>query len=164
MSFRTPRLRPQAPGLWPQVSGLRTQDFFKAFLFAILLLLLPACGTAGRPVHLAASGEGPAVVVGDWDDVEAAVRVALSRHELTFARREGRLSDPVLVYIVHGVRDERGTLRVERSGDPGAGAVEITVACRLDPATGAARARAVERDVARRIEQLRGEVARPLAW
>ncbi|HRQ73753.1 MAG TPA: hypothetical protein PLU35_12060 [Phycisphaerales bacterium] len=135
----------------------------KTLLF-LILLLLPACGTAGRPVHLAASGEGPAVVVGDWDDVEAAVRVALSRHELTFARREGRLSDPVLVYIVHGVRDERGTLRVERSGDPGAGAVEITVACRLDHATGQARARAVERDVARRIEQLRGEVARPRAW
>lgn len=111
-----------------------------------------------------AAGEGPAVVVGDWDDVEAAVRAALSRHELTFARRDGKLDDPVLVYVVHGIRDERGTLRVERIGDPAKGQVEITIACRLDPATGTARARALERDVARRIEQLRGEGARPRAW
>lgn len=115
-------------------------------------------------MDLAASGEGPAVVVGDWDDVEAAVRVALSRHELTFARREGRLSDRSVVYLIHGIRDERGTLTVARVGDPDAGQVEITIWCRLDPATGEARARAVERDVARRIEQLRGEVARPRAW
>lgn len=121
-------------------------------------------GAGGRPARLGDVPEGPAVVVGDWDDVEAAVRVALSRHELTFARREGRLSDPSVVYLIHGIRDERGTLTVARVGDPDAGQVEITISCRLDPATGEARARAVERDVARRIEQLRGEVARPRAW
>ncbi|MCL4740687.1 MAG: hypothetical protein KJZ54_00630 [Phycisphaerales bacterium] len=120
--------------------------------------------SGGRPARLGDAPEGPAVVVGDWDDVEAAVRVGLSRHELTFARREGRLDSARLVYVVHGVRDERGTLTVERVGDPGEGQVEITISCRLDPATGEARARAVERDVARRIERLRGEVARPREW
>ena len=121
-------------------------------------------GSPGRPERLGALPEGPAIVVGDWNDVEAAVRVALSRHELTFARREGRLDSARLVYVIHGIRDERGRLTVERAGDPSEGQVEITISCRLDPATGEARARQVERDVARRIEQLRGEVARPRAW
>lgn len=151
-------IRRSTRGLW--LSGLP--------LAALLALAMPLAGCAGDAVppepRLPQDAESPqrAEVVADWDDVQAAVTVALNRTELVKVSAQGPTADSFEVRLRSSL-DEPGLLTVRRAAPPGQpDPVPITLTARVGRFGDPPRERQFLDLIVRRLGQLRGVETAPL--
>lgn len=104
------------------------------------------------------------LVVGDWDDVDAAVRTAVRRCQMAIEHREAYRQDeggPVVVvdYTLRTVRGDSGRLRVRRLEKDGG----LEVACRIGQFGSSAAEACVVEAFEKRLSRLHGRDYAPLA-
>jgi len=98
-------------------------------------------------------------VVGDWDDVDAAVRSAVTDVEMVVLRRVELAADQRR-YELLGVRSTPAWVRLSRLGPAAGGGARIEIRAEVDRFGEPARARRLREAIARRLRELRGvEVA-----
>ena len=123
----------------------------------------PGC-SGDRPVRppVILAGAATSEVLADWDDVEAAVSVALSNTELV--KVGVNRADPARrVYTLRTSKDEPAGLTIERlgplvDGEP----VTLLATCSIGRFGDAEREREFLGLIVRRLEQLRGVEVAPL--
>ncbi len=86
-----------------------------AGLLAGLSAALSACGSTPDPIPGAAPFQEPAEItaVGDWDDVETAVRTGAAQSEMAIERTTSP-SDSKYIFELRTITDEPATMEVER--------------------------------------------------
>lgn len=115
----------------------------------------------GGPAYVEGSST---IVTGDWDDVEAAVLVAVPRHELAVVSAHAP-DDQTRQWVLVDMRDRQGLLTVQRKSLSAAGdwgPSPLTITCRIGPWGDSEQERALIRTLQDRLMQLDGkDVARP---
>jgi hypothetical protein len=150
-------------------------------IFFGLGLVVGPVGCAFQPAFLpaqiqsAGSPDGPwvdgqtglrVIVRGDWDDVDAAAEVGVSRGEAAIL--SSRLEQGRREYELVSIQDEPGILIAslaaapeEAAGPPGPG-VPIELTCRMGRSENRARERVILLQTARRLKDLAGVDVRPI--
>ncbi len=134
---------------------------------ALVLLPVALAGCAVPPPATVASGPpspGPAsaAVVGDWNDVDAAVRTALRRCQIAGESRRGWRTaeggdETLIEYRLLTVRGDTGILRVRRLDDS-----TIGLECRIGVLGSADAERCVLEHLRLRLRELHGVEHAPL--
>lgn len=90
-----------------------------SLLLALFLFLLPACSPAEKYSSMPSFSTGEVqMATGDWDDVEAAVRVAAEKCQVAVVSVD-RPNDRTIAFGFTTPTDERGTLTATRRLDAG---------------------------------------------
>jgi hypothetical protein len=130
------------------------------WVIAAVLAALAGCRSDGASSWGSPSAE-QSVVVGDWNDVHAAVMVAVGQNETAIVTWSS--SDTEKVFQLRTVRDQDGRLIARR--DPSLGAIDpgpIHLSCSIGRFGNAPLERSIIRATARRLEDLKGVEFRPL--
>ena len=132
-----------------------------------LLLFAPAGCAAPPPATIAAGPPAPApttaTAIGDWDDIDAAVRTALRTCQLASESRKAWRTEPrgeetLIEYHLLTVRGDTGLLRVRNLRDG-----SIMLECRIGILGSAEAQRCVIDHVTERLEALHNTDYAPLA-
>lgn len=153
-----------SPGRRPHATPARRSDA----LLAPLLFTLVGC--AGTPAPLPdvpvqrVGGWTTGAVVGDWNDVEPAVRVGVEQGEAAVERVEPAADATTLTFDLRTHLDEDARIRVTRElGGPADGErITIRIACRIEPFGDAAREERLIELIARRLTRLTGVEFAPI--
>ncbi|MBX3410903.1 MAG: hypothetical protein KF859_13590 [Phycisphaeraceae bacterium] len=135
---------------------------------SVLVVLAHGCGVARVPIDRAIEGDPPRIVViGDWNDVDAAVDVAASRAELApLSEQSTRLRDGTREkrYVLLAADDARALLTVRQgvagAGEQGPGPIEFEAV--MSPRRDEAREKRLLSAAASRLRDLAGREWAPL--
>lgn len=164
-SVLSPRRRPHA-------TPARRRDPDLALLLTLLLapLLFTLVGCAGTPAPLPdvpvqrVGGWTTGAVVGDWNDVEPAVRVGVEQGEAAIERITPTADATTLTFDLRTHLDEDARVRVTRElgGHANGERITLRIACRIEPFGDAAREERFIELIARRLTQLTGVEFAPI--
>jgi len=100
------------------------------------------------------------VVIGDWDDIEAAVLAAASEREMALVRADS-IDEQTLAYRLRTIGAEPAVLMIRRTGEKG-GRARVQARCAVGRFGDPRRERALLDAFARRLRDLAGVRTRPL--
>lgn len=126
---------------------------------------LAACASSARPaVATDAASPGTMTIRADWNDVDAAVEIAITRAEMAILRRTAEPADQPeqIRFELLTMMDERGVLTVTRDAGAGDAMIPIHLEARVGHFGDPAREQVLLRAMADRLEQLAGVDYAPL--
>ena len=122
------------------------------------LVVLAGCASSGPGRASQAGAPGETVVIGDWNDVEAAAVVAADENETAIVTQE--LGEKEQVFELLTILDEPGKLVAQREGE-GVDKVPIRLTCSVGLFGNPQREASILRSAAGRLEDLAGVDFRP---
>lgn len=135
--------------------------------WAAVCAALSVAGCAAVPIVQNVQDGHSQAVTGDWDDIDAAVRVGVDRNEWAIVRRV-RINQWSVGWEVMNVRGEPGWLLIERNHGRPEGAEgarpEIEITARLGRFGLPEQERGLADAIRTRLRQLRGVEAAPIRW
>lgn len=131
-------------------------------LVAISILFMVACATPEPiPASERFTASTPVKVVGDFDDIESAVRIGASQSEMAILETH-RPSANVYDFELLTITDEPARLRIEQDPDAPAGVASLTLSASVGRFGNRPWEERLIGRVARRLEALHGVDVAPL--
>lgn len=131
-------------------------------MVAVMTVGLVACSgpSAGLAPATDATSPGATTVRGDWDDVDAAVQVAITRAEMAILRRTAEPADQPdpdrIQFELLTMMNDRAVLTATREAGAGESLIPIHLEARVGHFGDPAREQVLLRAMADRLEQLAG--------
>jgi hypothetical protein len=131
-------------------------------LVAISILFIVGCATPEPiPASERFTASTPVKVVGDFDDIESAVRIGASQSEMAILETR-RPSATVYEFDLLTITDEPARLRVEQDAEVGSGVASLTLSASVGRFGNRPWEERLIGRIARRLEALHGVDVAPL--